>query len=344
MLLGMITSDHYPTAREAVYAVQGDPPEEAREALRSVFANKSGALKLQAAVALARLGDAEALEWLETEISGGGAALSLPAVKVLAEHGESEAVETTVRSYMASDSLDTRNEAYAALGEIGQDWATKLLLEGLDNERGEDRQQAIIALGRTGDPAVAKKIVKFHNTQGLVFATLEALGALGNPDTVAAVEAMTTHDEKTVKIYAAAALWRLGDAERAMAVLEPLLQDEDPMLRNLVAEQLEPVAAPEAREWLTRLASDADKQVRLSALRSLASAATAEETPVFLRAAEDEDYEVATVALGALAKLGLPPEATTQLAPLLDSGNPYVALSAANALLTLDTAGEEGAD
>ena len=58
---------------------------------------------------------------------------------------------------------------------------------------------------------------------------------------------MTTHDEKTVRVYAATALWRLGDAEKAMPVLEPLLQDEDPMVRNLVAEQLELVDAPVSR-------------------------------------------------------------------------------------------------
>lgn len=344
ILLGMIASDHYTTALEAVRAIQDDPPAEAGEALRNAFAAKGGALKLQTAVALARLGDSEALEWLKTEIAGGGAALSLPAVRVLAEHGETEAVEKPVRSYMASESLDTRNEAYAVLGEIGQDWATRLLLEGLDNERGENRQQAIAALGRTGNPAVAHNIERFHNTQGLVFVTLEALGALGASESVGAVKAMTGHDEKTVRAYAAAALWRLGGGQEAMSVLEPLLQDEDPMVRDLVAEQLEPVAAPEAREWLIRLAADPDKQVRLSALRSLAAAATAEDLPVFLRAAEDEDYEVATVSLGALARLGLPPEATAQLEPLLDSGNPYVALSAANALLTLDAGGTEGND
>jgi HEAT repeat protein len=339
ILLEMIASDHYATALEAVRVLQDDPPPEAREVLQGVFQQKRGALKLQAAVALARLGDADALEWLKTEISGGGAALSLPAVKVLAEHDEVEAVEAPVRAYMASDSLDTRNEAYAALGEIGQPWATSLLLEGLDNELGEDRQQAITALGRTGDAEVARKIVRFHNTQGLVFATLEALGALGNPDSAPAAEAMVAHEEKTVRVYAAAALWRLGDAEKAVPVLEPLLEDEDPMLRDLLAEQLAPIEAPQAREWLARLAADPDKQVRLSALRSLAAEPSAEDVPVFLRATGDEDYEVATVALGALAMLGLPAENKAQIEPLLDSDNPYVALSAANALLTLETGG-----
>jgi HEAT repeat protein len=336
LLMGMVGSEHYSTALEAVRAIQENPPAEAGEVLQTVFQTKRGALKLQAAVSLARLGDSEALDWLKAEISGGGAALSLPAVRVLAERGATQAVEAPVRSYMASDSLDTRNEAYAVLGAIGQPWATELLLEGLDRERGEDRQQAIAALGRTGDPAVARKIVRFHNTQGLVFATLEALGALGDPDSAAALEAMLEHEEATVRLYAATALWRLGDSDRPVGTLEPMLQDPDPMIRELLAEQLAPIEAPQAGEWLTRLAADSDKAVRLSALRSLAVGANSDDLPVFLRAAGDEEYEVATVALGALAKIGVPPEATEHLGPLLDSGNPYVALSAANAILTLD--------
>ena len=78
--------------------------------------------------------------------------------------------------------------------------------------------------------------------------------------------------------------------------------------------------------------------------RSLAVGPTAADVPVFLRATGDEDYEVATVSLSALAGLGVPPDATAQLEPLLDSGNPYVALSAANAILTLDTVGDPSAD
>jgi HEAT repeat protein len=78
-------------------------------------------------------------------------------------------------------------------------------------------------------------------------------------------------------------------------------------------------------------------------VRSLAVGAAAADVPTFLRAAGDEDYEVATVALSALAKLGVPADAVAQLAPLLDSGNPYVRLSAANAILTLERGAEESA-
>jgi HEAT repeat protein len=132
--------------------------------------------------------------------------------------------------------------------------------------------------------------------------------------------------------------------ERAVEVLEPLLADEDVMIRSLAAEQLEGLEDPRAREWLGRLAKDADKAVRLAALRSLATGSTASDAPVFLEATADGEYEVATVALNVLAGLPLGPEEISRIDPLLDSDNPYVAISAAHAVLSLgEAAGGGGA-
>lgn len=334
-VIELAASDHYPTALVAVRSLAENPPAESRETLLAVFGGKGGALKLQAAVALARLGDEQALEWLRQELAGGGVALSLPAVKVLVENGDVEAVQAPIRQYMASDDLSTRNEAYGILGALQEPWATALLLEGLGEERGEDRQQAIAALGRTGDGEVAYEIVGFNNTQGLVFATLEALGNLGEPGTVTAVEEMTTHDEKSVRVYAGVAAWKLGSSEKGMAALEPLLADEDPMMRRLVAEQLSGVEDPQANQWLATLAADSDKAVRLAALRSLAAGPGGDNVALFLQASADPEYEVATVALNVLAGLSVPPEALAEIEPLMESDNPYVALSAAHAVLAI---------
>jgi HEAT repeat protein len=337
-IIELIGSEHYPTALEAVRALQKDPPPEATEALQNVFANKRGALKLQAAIALGRLGDQQALDWLATEIEGGGAALNLDAAQLLAEQGNIEPLKEQFRKFLAAEQLDTRNEGYALLGAIGEPWATEMLLEGLGNEHGEDRQQAIIALGNTGDTEVANKIVRFYNTQGLVFATLEALGNLADPATVEAAEAMLGHDEKPVRVYAAVAAWRMGNAEKAIAVLEPLTNDEDPMTRRLVAEQLAPVEEEPAKQWLVALAQDADPTVRLAALRSLAPRARAGDAAVFVAASGDAEYEVATVALNVLAGLEATEEEIDQLRPLMDSDNPYIALSAAHTVLALKAA------
>jgi HEAT repeat protein len=334
-IIELIDSEHYPTALEAVRAFQKDPPPEAREALQNVFANKRGALKLQAAVALGRMGDQQALDWLAAEIEGGGAALNRDAAQLLAKQGNIDPLQDQFKKFLAAEHLDTRNEGYALLGAIGEPWATEMLLEGLDNEHGEDRQQAIIALGNTGDADVANKIVRFYNTQGLVFATLEALGNLADPGTAEAAETMTDHDEKPVRVYAAVATWRMGNGDKAVEVLEPLVSDEDPMIRRLVAEQLAPVDADSAKQWLVTLAQDSDPTVRLAALRSLAPRAEPGDAAVFLAASGDAEYEVATVALNVLAGLEATAEEIDQLRPLMDSDNPYIAFSAAHAILAL---------
>jgi HEAT repeat protein len=244
---------------------------------------------------------------------------------------------------MSSDNLDTRNEGYAMLGAIGQPWATELLIEGLANEHGEDREQAIVAMGHTGDPEMANRIVRFHNTQGLVFATLEALGELGDTRTLPAAKKQTEHEEKQVRLHAAVAAWKLGDAETAIPVLEPLVADEDPAFRGLVAEKLASVEADQAKQWLVALAQDEDKVVRLSALRSLATTATDADAALFLTASADGEYEIATVALNVLSGLQASPEQIEQLEPLMEDKNPYVALSAAHAILALKAGPEQAA-
>jgi HEAT repeat protein len=337
-IIDLMGSDNYPTALEAARAIQDDPPAEARALLESVFTEKKGALKLQAAIALARLGDQAAMDWLAEAVEGGTAALNLDAAQLLAEQGDVEPLKAQFRAFMASERLDIRNEGYAMLGAIGEPWATEMLLEGLDNEHGEDRQQAIIALGQTGQADVANKISRFYNTQGLVFATLEALGNLGDPRTAGAAESMTEHDEKAVRVYAAAAVWRMGNEAKAVEVLEPLVGDEDPAIRNLVAEQLAPIEADQAKQWLVALLRDADPMIKVSALRSLATRATAEDVPLLLEAAADSNYEVATVALNVLAGLEATPEQIDHLRPLMDSDEPYIALSAAHTVLALKKA------
>jgi HEAT repeat protein len=334
LLMDLMSSEHYSTALVAVTEVQEDPPADAMQVLQSVFAEKRGALKLQAAISLARLGDEQALEWLSDQMAEGKALLNSPAVLLLRDTGKAEILRPQLEKLMKSENLASRNEAYSVLGMIAEPWATELLVKGLDKEHGEDRQQAIAALGASGDPDVAKRISRFVSTQGLVFTTLEALGALGNPDSASVVRRKIEHDEPLVRVWAAISLWKLGEGDTASAVLEPLLNDEDVVVRRLLAEKLEVVDDAKAVEWLGMLAEDQDQSVRLNAVRSLALRATAADEPMLLAASKDEDYEVATAALSGLAAVG-GEAAMTELGALLDSENPYIALSAANAVLAI---------
>jgi HEAT repeat protein len=339
LLLERAASDHYPTALEAVKALQDDPPAAAAAVMEQVFANKSGALKMQAAIALARFGSEEAMAWLKKQVVEGSAMLSAPVALLLAEKGENEALQQQLEKLMQSESLVGRNEAYAILGALARPWATEMLVRGLDKEHGEDRQTAIAAIGRTGDPEAAKRITRFTGTQGLVFVTLEALGDLGNPDSIPVLEGMLEHEQDLVRVYAGIGLWKLGRDEPAVAALEPLLEAEDPVVRRSLAEQLGTLGGEKAVEWLRLLAADEDREVRLHAMRSLAYVATPADEQILIEAAADKDYEVAAAAMNGLAKAG-GAEAIDKLAPLLESNNPYLALSAANAILAIGARAE----
>jgi HEAT repeat protein len=335
LLLERAGSSHYPTALEAVKALQDDPPAEAAAVLDQVYQEKSGALKLQAAVALARLGNEPALAWLKEQVVAGQALVNIPVVLLLAEKEETELLRPHLETLMQSESLASRNEAYAILGTIARPWATGLLIHGLENEHGEDRQTAIAALGSSGDPEAAQWITRFIGTQGLVFVTLEALGDMGNPNSIPVLEGILQHDEDTVRVYAAIALWKLGREEPAVAVLEPLLAADDPVVRRLLAEQLGALSGEKVVDWLGMLASDEDREVRLHAMRALVFVATPGEEARLVTAAADQDFEVSAAAINGLARVG-GPEAMGELASLLESQNPYLALSAANAILAID--------
>jgi HEAT repeat protein len=330
-----IGSDHYPTALVAIKSVTEDPPEGAREALAAAFANKGGALKVHAATALARLGDPAAVAWLEEHLQSGDVALNYSLIRFFADEDREDLLAPLIKKLLASDDPATRNEAYGYLGAARKPWATDLLLKGMDKEFGEGRQQLIAALGQSRDPRAAAKVRRFVNTKGLVFVSIEALGAIGDRDTLNEVQAMAQHDQKLVRVYAGTALWRMGEAEAARAVIDPLAIDEDATVRRNLAEQLGRVAEPGAATVLAALAADGDKSVRIAAVRSLNELGDPGSAPVLLEAVGDSDYEVATVALAGLARVG-GADAKERIAPLVANENPYVSLTAALAFLEID--------
>jgi len=117
-----------------------------------------------------------------------------------------------------------------------------------------------------------------------------------------------------------------------MAVIQPLVQDEEASVRRILAEQLGLVEGSESAAFLAQLAGDTDKDVRVTALTALVDGGGPGIESTLLAAVNDEDYEVSTLALNGLARVSQA-DVAPQLAPLLESQNPYVALSAAHAIL-----------
>jgi HEAT repeat protein len=85
---------------------------------------------------------------------------------------------------------------------------------------------------------------------------------------------------------------------------------------------------------LTQLTADEDHGIRLAAFQSLAQRGSPDQIDLFVGASADSDYTLAAVALDTLARIGTEAE-VTKIAPLLENDNKYVAVSAANAILSI---------
>jgi len=325
-------------AGEAIHAVGDSPDAETLAALSQAFAG-SGSVKLAAAAVLARNGNTEAVEWLAGQLRQTGYLLSTPAMVALAENGHEEAVRNSLGVLVANDDVTIRNEGYEMLGAIGETWATGMLLNGLEREFGEERAGPIVALGKTGDASVALKIRDWVGIQGLVLASLEALGNLGDAEAMQQVGPMLAHEQPLVRLYAAIAAAKLGAMDQASEAVSTLLTDESPDIRMELAVQLAGIEDAAATGWLMDLTGDTEKTVRAEAFRALIGRDAAGLGEAFARGAQDTEYEVATVALTGLAEAGDASQ-VAGVAPLLDSENPYLAIGAAHVVLSL--AGDQG--
>ncbi len=335
LLVESLDSADMETALLAVKRLADSSDADAAATLREVFANKPGSLRLTAAVALARGGDAEALEWLKGQLGTLTGAAQRAALVELARLDQRDAVMPVIKQLTGSKELADRDAAYAILGEIRQPWATKLLIEGLGKEHGEDRLGAVVALTRCGDPDVAPRIAKFVNTRGLVLESIEGLGALGNPSTRPALEGVLRKPEPLLKVYAGVALWRMDALGQPEQQLGPLVVDADAHVRKKLAEQLAHVQDSTALSFLLTLVEDDDPEVRAAAVRSLAAQADPGTVPSLLARVDDPEYTVSTIAIEALGHLGSPSHAE-RLAALLENENPYIGLSAAQALIEIE--------
>ena len=131
-------------------------------------------------------------------------------------------------------------------------------------------------------------------------------------------------------------MWKLGEKSDAVAVVNELIQDPDPTVRRMLAEQLATVDDEEARSRLAALVEDETKEVRIETIRAIAVEPGPEFEGVLVQAANDPEYEVSTLALNLLGRVGRG-SVVEQIAPLMDSENPYVAMSAAEAILSIRT-------
>jgi|GEM_PF-5079893 len=310
------------------------PVPEAKETLQTAFAGKTGAAKLLAALALAETGDPEAAAWLKETAEKEKAATNPDVLVFLGNHGEKELAQLNLYRRLDSDDEYVRDEAFVAMGQIHEDWAAELLKNGLAREVGPRRKQAIISMGMTGRPELASEVARFVNTQGLVLASIETLGLLGNQEVVPKLQEIAGHEDPLVQVIAGVALLRLGDEETALPILKKQAASSDETVRVNLATQLNGVPGDAARELLTTLAADPSTAVARPALLALENDGDESLQPMVLEILSDSNPDRVMAALDCLGAWG-DAEAADAIAPLLEGDNGYLRLTAANAILEI---------
>lgn len=203
---------------------------------------------------LGELGDQSAIQHLTTPLAHSDARLRKETVVTLAKLGGEDAGNLCV-GMLGDPDPDVRGSAAMAVGVLKVDKARRQLLGRLDEEQNTDVQVAILkALGQLGDPASVPAIEK--RTGGGLFsrastpvrvAAYRALAAIGTPHALSLIEQAT--EDKDVEIRSVARSLvdrreRAGVAAEAEAG-EAEGDDEEPGFEEL--EELDEIGETEDR-------------------------------------------------------------------------------------------------
>ncbi len=182
----------------------------------------------------------------------------------------SAAVEPLVlRAASGSDSL--RYIAAQILGRIGDRRAIPFLQQLTHSPNDYVRREAILALGRMGDPAPITGLVAVLAGDSSAAARAAAAEAMGNLlDTVAVAPLVTALDDPApvVRQNVVAALNRLWTVDASAAVARSL-EDPDETVRFIAAQALGAHRTLQARDLLRSALRDTSVWVRAEAARAL---------------------------------------------------------------------------
>jgi len=294
--------------------------------IRALRYREYAGVPMDAAAALGRLADPQAVEPLIAALEDGIWCVRDAAVKALGQIGDERAMEPLIAA-LSSNNLGLRKAAAWSLGQIGDVGAVEPLVPLLKEWRGHVCQAAAEALDRLGwQPDTREKEAAFWAAMGawdlcveigapavqpllaaledqdwqVRKAAAEALGKIGDGRAVAPLVA-ALHEGGVVSIAATEALGKIG----APAV-GPLLaafrgrewrtpQATDQVLRQLGAAAVEPLVAA---------LGDRDGHVRCSAAQRLGATRSARAVAPLIAALKDQDWRVCEAAIEALGQIG----------------------------------------
>ena len=162
------------------------------------------------------------------------------AVGILGEIGGADAV-AHLTTTLASDDARVRKETVLALARIGGDDPSMLVVGKLGDQDADVRAAACRAIGVLKVDRALKPLVELLKTEKdneVVEQVLLALGQLGDPGSVKAIEKKATGGRFSrtpldVRVAAYKALFTIG-TPHAKALLEKASEDSDPTVREAV--------------------------------------------------------------------------------------------------------------
>ncbi len=307
------------------------PPVELTVAtLESALADDSTAVRVQAAMALGRIGPAAAAAAprLLALLRESDETVRCQAATALGEvRGEPEAAITALVEMLGDSSAPVKTSAALALGAMEK--AASRAVEGLvpllqdrDESVRTAAAEAIARLGPLDEAATDALVLGLNSVDNVVRAqTAEALGAIGASAEEAApalVQALADDNDR-VRATAVEALGRIGESAAAVAVpaLMDALQDKDNGVSALAAEALGQMgeSADGAIPALVRSLGHLNSEVRRNAAQALGkmgeTAAIAR--PALEETARDDDGGVRSEGIRALGAFGSPTTESTRI-------------------------------
>ena len=168
-------------------------------------------------------------------------------------------------SFLAHDDIATRNLAAEILIKIGKD-AVPSLIAGLDSDDHDVRKFIVDVLGLIKDDQAVDAISdRLHDSNiNVVCSAAEALGEIASPRAVSSL-IETYRETEDARLQAVEALGKIGDPE-TLPELYAILETDDPMILYASIEALGQIGHKDSAERLAGLLNHADRTISEAAL------------------------------------------------------------------------------
>lgn len=232
-----ISREHNPGSAHWLMAQAGDA--HSAEDLVHALQSDDSALREQAAQALLRLRDREAIPGLIQSLGSPAPSVRSLAARLLGALGDTSAADALTASLRDPDA-GVRGAAAQSLGELRASQAATSLLQTLHDDDPTVKVKSIWAIGQISSPQAVDPLVGLlrHTSPSIRLEATKALGAIGDRRATPALLESLRDPVLDVQQLAAHALGELGDPA-ALPALQELLRHPHPLLRSIVHTAIE---------------------------------------------------------------------------------------------------------